>query len=86
MGKEHSPSSQLGLGELRDRVVGSGGEGDHTAVGGGDGEGDVGGRGVPIKGSQLLWSGTLNGRNEKNARGVVLVTNGSNPSCHKGTV
>ena len=65
MSEEHSPSSQLGLGELRDRVVGSGGEGDHAAVGGRDGEGDVGGRGVPIKGSQLLWSGTLNGRNEE---------------------
>ena len=59
MSEEHPSRSQLGLGELRDRVVGPGGKGDHATVGGGDGEGDVGGRGVPIKGSQLLWSGML---------------------------
>ena len=59
MGEEHLSSSQLGLGELRDRVIGSGGEGDDATVGGRDGEGDVGGRGVPIKSSQLHWSGML---------------------------
>ena len=59
MSEEHASGSELSLGESRNGVVGSGGEGDHSAVGGRDGEGDVGRWGVPIKSSQLLRSGML---------------------------
>ena len=54
MCEEDLPSSQLLLGEPRDRVGGSAGQADQTAVRGGDGEGEVGVRGVAVLRCQLL--------------------------------
>ena len=54
MCEEDLPGSQLLLGEPRDRVGGSAGEADQATVRGGDGEGEVGVRGVAVLRRQLV--------------------------------
>ena len=56
MGEEDLSVDQLRLSERGDRVVAPRGEGDHAAVRGRDGEGDVGGSGVTVESSQLRGS------------------------------